>query len=242
MAGAFDGSNDRYANLTDSTDLTWNSSGWVFNAHVFSDSSITDNTFGYIYSHGTPLGGVPAFNVIRNGPAGTLRIILDNGPTVLDATTAVAMVDDVWNNIIFSYNGVNVFAHINGSTQTFSPPALGSINPTGSARIGFAVQGGSRQFAGRIAHVAKWDTTFTTTQGINRTKSFMSPGMYRANLAFHIPMFDQKVFDEQGNIATSAVSMQWGNHPPIISPRSPTSYFIPSVVDVNELFANVRYG
>lgn len=246
MAGSFDGSNDRYVSISDAPILSWQSSGWAFSAHIFPDSSITDNTFGYIYSHAQPLNFVAAFNIFRNGPGsgetvGTIRILLDNTANLLDVTTASLLVDDEWNHIMVTYDGVNVRAHINGVSETFSPPSLGTINPGVNARIGFAAHGGSREFAGRICNVAKWSTIVTSVEADRQTSSFVSPGMYRRDMDFHFELFDQQTFDDMNNVSGSAESMLWGNHAPIIFPRSPTSYLISQAVQ-NEMYANVRYG
>lgn len=226
MAGYFNGS--QYAEITDDSALTMNASnGWTFTFFLYPDTSITNNDNGYFYSHGTVFGTNPAIQIIRLGPlsgigpVNTIRVILDwAGGNLVDFVSTETLVSDVWNRVIVTYiAGGNLIIAINGVADTHLPPSLPDINPAGNARIGYATIGGSRNFAGRIAHAAQYDRNFTQTDVTAFSGTYLSPEFAQRDLSWHSPMFSGAVWDRQNNVViTPQGGMSWQPHGPFIYP------------------------
>jgi len=221
MAGYFPGS--FYAEITDNAALTLDASArWALRFFVYPDSSLSDPAFGYIYSHGQPLNFEPALNIIKLGTTNTIRVIVDwAGGNLFDSTTAISLNDDEWNTLIVAYDGTNLRVAINGTLDTGSPPALPDIDPSGNARIGYSVVGGTRNFPGAIAHAAKYDRNFGTTELTNFSNVPISPEFVLNGQAWHIPFFTDQVWDMRSVLTVTPQGMSWVPHGPFIYPARP---------------------
>jgi hypothetical protein len=228
MAGSWDGSTASYLSIADDSDLSWPSAGWTWCCTFFYDTSQTEQSFQYLYSHAQPLNDEDAFNVIIVSTGGGnhgIRFILDWSIfTEADFTSSNDLVDDEWNSIMITYDGTDIHMWLNGTLTTDSPSALATINPSGSARIGYAVHGGSRVMRGRICHMAKWDRFFQDAEADSITTRPLhpSPVFWQNSRVWHTEIFDaNNFFDMYGNVSISATSMSYGDHAPMAYPAMP---------------------
>lgn len=227
MAGYFT-SATAYVEISDSAALDLIAAdGWTFSFFLYPVSTDTQTSFGYIYSHEEPLNFQPAINIIRIGSGidyGKVRVILDwAGGNLFDSIATPALVDDQWNTLVVSYDGTNLRVHVNGVTDTATPPALPDIQPASVARIGNANISpiGSRWFPGRIAHAAQWSRAFSNSDGQAWSGTFFSPEFAQNALDWHIAMFSGAAWDMQSIVTTAtAGGMQWGRHAPVVMPFS----------------------
>lgn len=218
MAAEFNGTTSRYLDITDNAALTVPVSGWTLAAFFRPDTSFTTNSFGYIYSHAQPLNVNPAVNLFKQS-AGTIRVIIDNAGNLADFTSSNNVVADTWNAVSLVYNGTTLRLFLNGTLTTASPASLGNVNPSGNARIGYAVHGGSRQFNGQICHVVKYDRIWSDAEATRRTNTFLSPRFDQDSLIWHIEAFNSSFFGDVRNIlSVSEVSMAYAAHAPVIYP------------------------
>lgn len=228
MAGYFTGTGT-YIEMADNAALDLANTGWIFQAFVYPESALTQQSFGYIYSHATPLATAFAFNVIRTSPGKAVRVIIDwSGGNLLDFTTTTALlVDDTWNTVVVAYNGTNVFIGTGQGTaasmvvETASPPALPNITPAGVARIGYSVAGGSRNFAGRIAQVFKADIGASLTETQILAGTYRSSGFFPVTSAWRIPLQNATAFDEKNVLTVTEVSMSYQPDGPFLFPVRP---------------------
>ena len=250
MAGLFTG-NGTYVEITDNAALDLAAGGWLLQFFVYPDSSLTQNSFGYVYSHGAPGVNVSSINVIRTSPAKALRVIIDfNGGNLVDNTSAtVLFVDNTWNTLVIAYNGTNIFTAIGQGTagsvvaETLSPPSLGAIAPASVARIGTSVSGGSRNFAGRISQAFKADINITATEVSILAGQYRSPGFFPATSAWQIPLWAAPSFDQRGALTTTDVSMTYGADGPWMVVQDSTSMdeFV-TLSAANRVYSYFRLG
>jgi hypothetical protein len=250
MAGYFSG-NGTYIEIADNAALDLPVGGWSLQFFVYPDSSLTQNSFGYIYSHAQPLTNVSAINIIRTSPGKAFRIIVDfNGGNLLDHTsTSIFFTDNVWNTLVVSYNGTNIFVGIGqgpGSSvvsEIISPPSLGTIAPAGVARLGTSVQGGTRNWAGRIAQAFKADIALTLTEVQRLAGQYQTPGFFPFTSAWQIPMWNAPSFDVRGMLSVTDVSMSYAADGAWILPQETGRFdeFTAAAV-TQKIFQYFRYG
>lgn len=218
MAGEFDAVTNRYIELVDNSALDLPGSGWSMFAMFYPDTGFTPNTLGYIYSHGAPVSSVSAINIAKSSSG--IRVIIDQpAGTLADFTTSNNVVNDQWNAVSVVYNATNVFTTLNGTTTTASPPSIGSITPSGNARIGYAVHAGTRQFNGRICHAAKFNRVLTVDERTRYTSIFVSPDFAQQDKIWHLPIWNSDfTFDQQQVLTVNQVSMAFGPHAPASYP------------------------
>ena len=125
------------------------------------------------------------------------------------------------------YDGLNARIFLNGSVATASPPGLGTISPSGNARIGDATHGSGREFNGRIAHPSKWDRDFSVADLQHFTSILVSPEFAQTDHIWHVPIWNStNNFDQLGVITTTPVGALYGNHAPASYPAD-VSYVLP---------------
>jgi hypothetical protein len=250
MAGYFTGTGT-YVEIADNAALDLAVGGWFMQFFVYPDSSLTQSSFGYIYSHGVPLTAVSAINIGRVSGSKVFRLIIDFlGGNLVDYTSAgTVFVDNIWNTIVVSYNGTNIFVAIGQGpgtviSETISPPSLGSIAPVGVARIGTSVAGGARNWAGRIAQGFKSDIALSLADCQLLAGQYRSPGFFPATSAWQIPMWNAPSFDVRGTLSVTDVSMSYAADGPwmLIQDRSYFDEFTAPAVPPQSVRQYFRYG
>lgn len=213
MAGSFDAVTSRYLTLGGSP-LNYPSDEWTVFAIFYPDTSITPNSAAYLYSHAQPFANIHAINIWKRDPANSMRVSIDlPAGNIVTVDTAVVN-DDVWNAIAISWDNPNFRVWLNGTLQTQVLSPFGSVVPTVDPRIGFATFGGSREWNGRICHVAKWARGLTLDEGAKYTQTLVSPQYAQQDADWHIEMFrgGALAFDLVGNVSVTETIMEYGPH------------------------------
>jgi hypothetical protein len=224
------GGSDEALTITDSTALDLPSTGWLISLMFYPDSTIGINTFAYMYAHGTPNNdGNDGIAILINNTGFARVIITDTFGVQFDFTSSNAIVADEWNHIGISFPPGNLLRmHLNGvmttDTTTFS---LGYLNPPGNARIGDATHASPREFNGRIAHVSKWNRSFSIGDVNHFTALLISPEFAQTDHIWHIPIWNASFNGDQLNTVTTVPdNALYGNHAPAQYPGDPT-YVVP---------------
>jgi hypothetical protein len=189
----------------------------------YPDSTLSVNAFAYIYGHGQPLASVDAVNMMVVASTSKVRVIIDQvglAGARYDLSTSNTITADTWNAVAVSYNGAGTLTvHLNGTSTSQVGSSIPTISPTGGARIGYATHGGSRQFNGRLCHVAKFDRALTNNEVPQYTATLFSPEVAQNSKIWHVEMWNSTFcYDLQNNISTTLVSMSFGLHAPAAYP------------------------
>lgn len=228
MALSLTGAGSGYLEIADSSSLDLlDASGWTLFALFYPDSSLTVNQFAYIYSHGVPLVSAYAVNLMALNTL-KARILLDDTlSTMIDLSSSNNFNLDAWNAVAITYaTGGTVNITLNGIT-TGGLSFANNVTPAGVARIGHSVQGGARQFNGRLCHIAKWNrpVDLSLVQKVTSTAA-VSPQFALQDEGWHIEMFNEDFsFDLQGNLTTTPTLVDFGDHAPVAYPSTSSISF-----------------
>lgn len=211
MAGSYDAIVSRYLTLSGpSTDF--GSSEWTLFAMFYPDTSITPNSAAYVYAHGTPSSNTHAVNIWKVNSGNFMRVRVDVPAGTIITNDTAAVVDDAWNAIAVSWDNPNFRVWLNGTLQSTVLSPFGSVTPTPDPRIGYATFGGSREWNGRICHVAKWSRGLTLDEGAKYTQTLVSPQYAQQDADWHVEMFRGGVLanDLVGSHTVTETSMVYG--------------------------------
>ena len=223
MAGSYDAVTARYVGVSGSASvMDYPSTGWSVFGMFYPDSGITANAFAYLLGHQQPLNNQHAVNIFKQAPAGTMRVTVDiPAGNVVDFASSNTVVADQWNAIAVIWDsGGTMRIYLNGTQTSQVTAPFGTVSPSVGARIGYASHGGSRQWNGRICHVAKYSREFTNDEAVKYTSVFVSPQFAQNSADWHVEMFrgGNVLFDLVGGATVSETSMAYGPHAPAIYP------------------------
>lgn len=225
MAGSFDAVTNRYLEISGSgAPMEYPSTGWTISSFFYPDSGLPINAFAYLHNHREPLINVHAVNMMVQASDSKVRLIVDvPAGTVVDFTSTNTIVANSWNAIAVSYDGSgNVKLWLNGTKTATVVAPFGLVTPSGTAFIGHAAHGGSRQFNGRICHPAKWSRALTEDEGSRYSAQFISPQFAQNSANWHLEMFKggTLAFDLTGFTTVTENLMAYGEHAPVDFPAA----------------------
>lgn len=243
MAGEYDGTTDKYLSVGGAGSfMDYPSGGWTLFCMFYPDSGISAPSFPYIIGHGTTSAGNHSVNILEDNTASSKVRLLVRVPAglVVDLLSSAALISDQWNAVAAVWDGVSVMKlWLNGVLTSVVTSAFGTVSPVPDARIGYATHGGSRHWAGRICHAAKWSRDLTNDEGERYTAIFVSPQFAQQNADWHVEMFrgSSLAFDLVGNATVVETSMTYGPHAPADYPADQYEH-----VDRDEVIARAAVG